>query len=266
MFQPLRRRLGNSALISHSVYAADRGGCVVPPQGLCYREPGRDMRLMDARHSLLDRLRSGVPDDRVIGAIARVPRDSFVSEESRHLAYEDIALPIGLGQTISQPMIVAMMLRALDLRRSDRVLEVGTGSGYQAAVLAELVDEVVSVERIPTLANIARDRLASLGYDGVSVVVADGPIGWQAGAPYDAIVVAAAAPKLLRGLMEQLATGGRLVIPVGSLESQQLMKVVRSGDTFSVEDLGPCRFIPLIGDEAWPEPKAGGRYDDDSRC
>jgi protein-L-isoaspartate(D-aspartate) O-methyltransferase len=203
-----------------------------------------------------------VPDEQVIGAIAQVPRDRFVPEESKDLAYEDIPLPIGLGQTISQPMIVAMMVRALELRRSDRVLEVGTGSGYQAAILAKLSDTVITVERIPSLAEAARERLASLGNDNVSVVLAEGSIGWKPEAPYDAIVVAAGAPTLLRGLMDQLATGGRLVIPVGSLESQQLMKATRSDDTFSVETLGPCRFIPLIGDGAWPESQAGGRDDD----
>ena len=196
----------------------------------------------------------------MLDAVARVPRELFVPEEIRRRAYDDNALPIAHGQTISQPTVVALMLTALELRRTDRALEVGTGSGYQAALLAELVDRVVTAERIPALADSARDRLASLGYDRVSVVVAEDAIGWEPGAPYHAIVVAAAAPKLLRGLMEQLAVGGRLVMPVGSLESQQLMKVTRSDDGFSVQTLGACRFIPLIGEEAWPESAAGGRY------
>ena len=218
----------------------------------------RGAQLEDAKRRLVDRLRSEVPDESVVGAIEQVPRDRFVPEESRHLAYEDIPLPIGEGQTISQPMIVAMMLRALELRRSDRVLEVGTGSGYQAAVLAGLADTVITVERIPPLAQAARERLASMGYGNVSVVVAEDRIGWRSEAPYDAIVVAAGAPKLLRGLMDQMATGGRLVIPVGSLESQHLMKVTRSEDAYSVETLGPCRFIPLIGKDAWPEAPGEG--------
>ena len=218
-------------------------------------EPGLDK----ARRSLLDGLRRDVSDERVLDAIARVPRELFVPEQSRRLAYDDIALPIAHGQTISQPTVVGLMLSALELRRTDRALEVGTGSGYQAALLAELADTVVTAERIAGLADSARDRLASLGYDRVSVVVAESAIGWEPGAPYDAIVVAAGAPKLLRGLMEQLAVGGRLVMPVGSLESQQLMKVTRSDEGFSVQTLGACRFIPLIGNEAWPESAAGGR-------
>ena len=220
----------------------------------------RDARLEKARRRLLDGLRREVSDDRVLAAIADVPRELFVPDKSRRRAYEDNALPIEHGQTISQPAVVALMLSALDLRRTDRVLEVGTGSGYQAALLAELADTVVTAERIPALADSARSRLACLGYDRASVVAAEGEIGWEPGAPYDAIVVAAGAPKLLRGLMEQLAVGGRLVMPVGSLESQQLMKVTRSEDGFSVETLGACRFIPLIGKEAWPESVAGGTY------
>ena len=219
---------------------------------------GRDPRLDKARRRLLDGLRREVSDDRVLDAVATVPRELFVPEESRRRAYDDNALPIEHGQTISQPIIVALMLSALDLRRTDRVLEVGTGSGYQAALLAELVDTVVTAERIPELADSARGRLESLGYNSVSVVVAGDAIGWESAAPYDAIVVAAGAPKLLRGLMEQLADGGRLIMPVGSLQSQQLMKVTRSDDGFSVQTLGACRFIPLIGDEAWPESVAGG--------
>ncbi len=219
-----------------------------------------DPRLDKPRRGLLDSLRREISDDRVLDAMARVPRELFVPDKSRRRAYEDNALPIAHGQTISQPTVVALMLSALELRRTDRALEVGTGSGYQAALLAELVDTVVTAERIPGLADAARDRLASLGYDRVSVVLTEDEIGWEPEAPYDAIVVAAGAPKLLRGLMEQLAVGGRLVMPVGSLESQQLMKVTRSDEGFSVQTLGACRFIPLIGNEAWPESAAGGRY------
>ena len=221
------------------------------------RQGGVDLE--DAKRRLLDRISSEIGDRRVIQAMERVPRDRFVPDDSRHLAYEDIPLPIGDGQTISQPFIVAIMLNALELRQSDRALEVGTGSGYQAALMAELVAEVVSVERMDALADAARERLAALGYANVQVMMAEERLGWERAAPYDAIIVAAAAPTLPRGLMEQLAAGGRLIVPVGSLEGQELMKVSRSDETFSVETMGSCRFVPLIGEGAWPEapPKKG---------
>ena len=177
----------------------------------------------------------------------RVPREAFVPDESRHLAYEDHPLPIGEGQTISQPFIIALMLEALELRRSDRVLEVGTGSGYQAALLGELVGEVVTVERIDSLARDARERLGSLGYANVEVELAGDRLGWPDGAPYDAIVVAAASPMLPRALREQLQVGGRMIIPVGSQSRQDLMKVTRTADSYSVRTMGGCRFVPLIG-------------------
>ena len=183
----------------------------------------------------------------------RVPREMFVPEESRHLAYEDVPLPISEGQTISQPYIVALMVQALELRRTDKVLEVGTGSGYQAAVLAGLADRVVTVERLGDLVDSARERLASLGYVNAEVALAESRLGWERDAPYDGIIVAAGAPKLPNKLMRQLADGGRLVVPVGSRDSQDLMKVCRSGGGYSVQTLGPCRFVPLIGEEAWPE-------------
>ncbi len=183
----------------------------------------------------------------------RVPREAFVPASSARLAYEDIPLDIGEGQTISQPFIIAFMVSALEVRRTDRVLEIGTGSGYQAAVLAELAAQVITVERIRSLAESARERLGSLGYANIQVMLAESTLGWPRGAPYDAIIVAAAAPTLPRVLMGQLADGGRLVVPVGSRESQELMKVTRSAQTYSVRTLGPCRFVPLIGEGAWPE-------------
>ena len=183
----------------------------------------------------------------------RVPREQFVPEASRFQAYEDIPLPIEGGQTISQPYIVALMVQALELRQSDRVLEVGTGSGYQAAVLAELASRVITVERIASLAKTARERLKALGYTSVQVVLAEKALGWEGEAPYDAIIVAAGASKMPRALMEQLADGGRMVVPVGSLKSQELMKVTKSADSYSVTTLGACRFVPLIGEGAWPE-------------
>ena len=200
------------------------------------------------------RLRGEISDARVVDAMDRVPREAFVPKEYRNAAYEDSALPLSEGQTISQPFMIATMIEALGPRRSDRVLEVGTGSGYQAAILAELVREVLTVERIASLADTAKTRLKSLGYENVMVRVAEERIGWTSGAPYDGIVVAAAAPKLIRGLVDQLADGGRLVIPVGGRRQQNLMKVVRSDANYAVTTLSACRFVPLIGRDAWPEP------------
>ncbi len=206
----------------------------------------------EERRRLLDRLTAEIDDDKVVRAVAKVARQEFVPEESRDLAYDDNPLPIGEGQTISQPYIVGLMVAALELKRTDHVLEIGTGSGYQAAILSELARKVVSVERLKPLAESASKRLKSLGYDNVEVVFAEHKLGWERLAPYDAIVVAAGAPKLIRGLIDQLAVGGRLVIPVGSAESQELMKVTRSDDSYSVVTMGACRFVPLIGEDAWP--------------
>ena len=206
----------------------------------------------EAKRKLMARLREEVPDGRVVDAMERVPREVFVPIEYRDAAYEDTALPIAEGQTISQPFMVATMIEALEPRRSDRVLEVGTGSGYQAAILAELAREVITVERIKTLEDSARDQLTSLGYHNITVHLSEDHIGWITDAPYDGIIVAAAAPKLIRGLLDQLADGGRLVIPVGGRKQQNLMKVVRSGTSYSVKTLTPCRFVPLIGKDAWP--------------
>ena len=199
-------------------------------------------------------LRDEISDGRIIDAMERVPREAFVPKDYRKAAYEDSALPLSEGQTISQPFMIATMIEALGPRRSDKVLEVGTGSGYQAAILAELVREVLTVERIKSLADTAKARLKSLGYENVTVRVAEERIGWASDAPYDGIVVAAAAPKLIRGLVDQLSDGGRLVIPVGGRRQQNLMKVVRSDKNYSVTTLSACRFVPLIGEDAWPEP------------
>lgn len=183
----------------------------------------------------------------------RVPREAFVALSYRAAIYEDVPLPIGEGQTVSQPYIVAYMVSSLELRRTDRVLEVGTGSGYQAAILAELAAEVVSVERIESLAESAKPILESLGYANVKVVQAIRELGWPEEAPYNAIIVAAGAPRLPRGLMEQLDTGGRMVVPVGSLHDQELMKITRTLDGFSIRALEACRFVPLVGEGAWSE-------------
>lgn len=209
--------------------------------------------LKEERHRLLDRIRDELGDLNVIQAMQKVDRANFVPPSSVHLAYEDIPLPIGDNQTISQPFMVALMIGALDLRASDRVLEVGTGSGYQAAVLARLAREVVTVERIPSLAESADNRLKTLGVDNVRVHLVGEELGWPEGAPFDTVVVSAGAPTLPRKLIDQLVVGGRMVAPVGSMGSQELMRVVRTADGFSVRTLGSCRFVPLIGPDAWPD-------------
>ena len=206
-----------------------------------------------ARDRLLRKLSGEISDKRVLDAIAAVRRERFVRQADRHAAYEDVALGIAAGQTISQPTIVAIMLQEMELKRFDRVLEIGTGSGYQAAILGELAREVVTVERVPQLAESAREVLERMGYDNVRVEDAGPILGWPAGAPYDAIVVAAAAPRLPRTLIGQLEIGGRLVIPVGDLREQSLMKVVRTMDGVVTRALGACRFVPLIGRDAWSE-------------
>ncbi len=206
-----------------------------------------------ARDRLLRKLSGQISDKRVLDAIAAVPRERFVRQADRHVAYEDIALSIPAGQTISQPTIVAIMLQEMELKRFDRVLEIGTGSGYQAAILGELAREVVTVERVPELADSARMLLTRLGYTNISVEEAGVALGSPGDAPFDAIVVAAAAPRIPRNLLLQLEIGGRLVIPVGNLREQSLIKAVRTMDGVVTRSLGACRFVPLIGREAWSE-------------
>jgi protein-L-isoaspartate(D-aspartate) O-methyltransferase len=208
-----------------------------------------------ARHQLVDFLRREIRDHRVLAAMSRVPREMFVPSGYWHAAYEDRPLPIGQGQTISQPLIVAMMTEALELEGQENVLEVGTGSGYQAAILAELARWVVTVERHSELAEKATETLKKLGYANVEVHLAEAKLGWPAKAPYDAIVVSAGAPTVPKELLGQLAVGGRLVIPVGPRYEQNLLKVVRKEHGTTIEDLGPCRWVPLIGDAAWSEEK-----------
>jgi protein-L-isoaspartate(D-aspartate) O-methyltransferase len=197
------------------------------------------------------RRRGDVSDPRVLDAMGSVPREAFVPAPVRHEAYTERALPISEGQTISQPVMVAIMTEALLLGPGDRVLEVGTGSGYQAAVLRRLVDHVVTVERIDTLADEARATLERLGIDGVEVHCADGTLGWPDGAPYDAIVVTAGAPHLPGTLLDQLAPGGRLVVPVGRRGDERLVRVTMTDDGPVQDDLGAVAFVPLIGDEGW---------------
>lgn len=183
--------------------------------------------------------------------MSKVPREEFVPEESKLCAYEDRPLPIGYGQTISQPFIVALMTSALELKGDEKVLEIGTGSGYQAAILSLLVRRVISVERIPQLAEEARERLRRLGYKNVEVYLAGETLGYPPEAPYDAIIVTAGAPQVPPSLLSQLKVGGRIVIPVGSRFEQDLLKVVKTEKGIKVESLGPCRFVPLIDKEAW---------------
>ena len=192
-----------------------------------------------------------VDDERVLEAMERVPRELFLPEELRDRAYDDAALPIGAGQTISQPYMVARICEALALRGHEHVLDVGTGSGYQAAVLAELANEVDTIERIPELAEQARGNLAAAGYEQVRVHVGDGTLGFPDRAPFAAIAVAAAAPEMPLALYEQLAPRGRLVIPVGKRRVQQLEVIVRSPEGPAVRHSVPCRFVPLVGDEGF---------------
>ena len=192
-----------------------------------------------------------VTDERVLAAMRTVPRELFVPPEHREHAYEDAALPIGHGQTISQPYMVARICQELGLRGHEGVLDVGTGSGYQAAVLAELAAEVHTIERIPELAEHARANLVAAGYERVAVHVGDGTLGLPEHAPYDAIAVAAAAPQPPPSLYEQLVPGGRLVVPVGRRWGQELLVVVRSPEGPAVVRSVPCRFVPLVGEEGY---------------
>lgn len=206
-----------------------------------------------ARAALLAELASHVRDSRVLDTMGRVPREQFVPEALLSRSYENEPLPIGYGQTISQPLMTALMTEALLLAGSERVLEVGTGSGYQTALLSLLSARVVTVERIAPLAERAAALLAELQYANVEVHTAEEQLGWPAGAPYDGIVVTAAAPEVPLELLRQLATGGRLVIPVGGKTLQELVRIVKTDKGALRHNLGPCRFVPLLGQSAWPD-------------
>jgi len=214
-----------------------------------------DMPFESERYAMIERQlrRRGIRDEQVLKAMFEVPRHEFVPLPYRPEAYDDRPLEIGDGQTISQPYMVAAMTEATQVEPGDKVLEIGTGSGYQAAVLAHLGAEVITMERIPRLAESARNRLQHLGYGGVRVIAGDGSGGYPAGAPYAAILVAAAAPEAPPVLLSQLDEGGRLVIPVGSLQLQTLKVICKQGDGFSVQNLDPCQFVPLVGSQGWPE-------------
>ena len=205
------------------------------------------------RARLIEHLSTEITDRRVLEVMSRVPRERFVPPENQHLAYDDSPLPIGFDQTISQPFIIALMTEALELSGREKVLEVGTGSGYQTAILAELAPLVITTERLPALAERAKGVLDSLGYDNIEVHLAEETLGWQSEAPYDAIMVTAGAPRVPANLLAQLAMGGRLVIPIGSRYVQELYKITRRKKKNLVQSLGSCRFVPLISRDAWEE-------------
>ena len=204
-----------------------------------------------ARARLITSLDREISDKRVLNAMSRIPRESFVPPEEKPSAYDNIPLPIGHNQTISQPLIIAMMTEALKLQGGEKVLEVGTGCGYQAAILAELASRVITVERLPELAEGADKLLKKMGYENIEVHLAGESLGYPEEAPYDVIMVTAAAPEIPRQLINQLISGGRMVIPVGSRHMQELYRVTRGQKGEIVENLGGCRFVPLIGRNAW---------------
>ena len=210
------------------------------------------MDLEAARTKLFSHLSWEIQDKRVIDAMQRVPREEFVPASQHDVSYEDRPLSIGHGQTISQPFIVAMMVQALGLKKTDKVLEVGAGSGYVSAILGQLAAQVVGVEIIPELAESASATLQRLGYENVSIHVAPrSNLGWLPEAPYDAIIVSAGAPSVPAMLLGQLRWNGRMVIPVGSRVQQNLLRILRKPEGDEIEDMGGCFFVPLIGDGAW---------------
>lgn len=213
--------------------------------------------LNDARRRLLRSLRESIHDARVLAALEKIPRERFVPAEYHSHAYDDSALPIGGGQTISQPYIVALMTQALALQGKENVLDIGTGSGYQAAILSQMARKVVTVERVSELAEEAAQRLGELGITNVQVHLVTDKLGWPEDAPYDAIIVAAAAPQIPQSLVSQLKEGGRMVIPVGSRTKQELLVVTKHGERLEQTALGGCRFVPLVGNDAWPTNGAG---------
>lgn len=222
--------------------------------------PDNRDRFAEVRALMVERQlhRRGISDERLLETFAAVPRERFVDPRLDHLAYFDQPLEIGFGQTISQPYIVALMIEAVAVRSSDRVLEVGAGSGYAAAILGRLARSVIAIERVPELAALARERLARLGFDNVEIVEGDGTLGWPEAAPYDAILAAASGRDVPPSLVEQLAPGGRLVMPLGAPGSiQTLLLLTRREDgTIDRRDLGRVRFVPLIGKQGWSEDEA----------
>jgi len=214
-------------------------------------------RFVAQRRALADRLRErGITEPAILQAFVDVPRHLFLPEAIRHRAYEDAPLPIGFGQTASQPSLQALYMQMLGLKRSDLVLEIGTGSGFQTAVLAQLVDRVYSMERIRDLSVRARSALDGLRLPNVALLVGDGTVGWSRYAPYDAILVAAGSPEIPAPLVEQLAEGGRMLVPVGTRDTQRLLKVTHTPTGIESEEVLDCTFVPLLGRFGWAE---GGR-------
>lgn len=207
----------------------------------------------DAREKMVKQqlVLRGISDSRVLTAMGKVPRDRFVGKDQKPSAYADRPLSIGYGQTISQPYIVALMTEALELEPENKVLEIGTGSGYQAAILAEIVKKVYTIEKIEPLLKQAQKILEDLGYDNIISKVYDGTQGWPEHAPFDAILVTAGAPRIPSPLMDQLAEGGRMIIPVGDETLQELIKVTKKTGKSQREKLGGCRFVPLVGEHGW---------------
>ncbi|MBW2022675.1 MAG: protein-L-isoaspartate(D-aspartate) O-methyltransferase [Deltaproteobacteria bacterium] len=210
-----------------------------------------DYRLARERMVRTQLVPRGITDQRVLDAIMKVPRHLFVEEALRGEAYNDHPLPIGHKQTISQPYIVALMTQALELKGDEHTLEIGTGSGYQTAILAQLCEKVYTVERIRPLLEQARKRLWELGYTNILFKAFDGTLGWEEYAPFDAIIVTAGAPRIPQPLIDQLADGGRLVIPVGGKFSQELIRVTKKNGDLIQKNLGGCRFVDLIGVHGW---------------
>lgn len=223
----------------------------------------REDPLADERRRMVEELqRFGIRDERVLSAMGKIPRHLFVPEHIRHLAYEDTPLPIGHGQTISQPYIVALMTEALGLTGQEKVLEIGTGSGYQTAILCELSREVFSIERIPELAEGARERLEELGYGNAHIRVGDGTLGWPEEAPFHRIIVTGGLPEVPKPLWEQLAEGGRLVAPIGGRYDQYLWVYTKERGRAHKRALCPCTFVPILGEHGFPpdEPKKKGPF------
>lgn len=205
------------------------------------------------RAQLIESLRTQIKDERVLAAMMRVPREIFVPLQYEYCAYKNEPLPIGHNQTISQPLIIAMMTEALVLKGDEKVLEIGTGSGYQTAILAELAREVISTERISSLAESAKNTLAKLNYTNITIHVTGNKLGWEDDAPYAAIIVTAGSPEIPSELLSQLAFGGRMVIPVGSRYIQELYQITKTKPRNIIRDLGGCMFVPLIGNQAWED-------------
>lgn len=195
----------------------------------------------------------GIKDTRVLEAMRKVPRHIFVDERFRDRAYDDSALSIGEGQTISQPYMVAIMTQLLELMGKEKVLEIGTGSGYQAAILAELAKEVYTVERVESLANKAKEKFQSLGYNNIYIKIGNGTLGWKEESPFDRIIITAGSPKVPEPLLEQLAETGILVAPIGDRFTQMLLRIQKIGGKIQTEKIIPCVFVPLIGEYGWKE-------------